>query len=197
MPLLEHNGAKPDIDDLAWVSPNATLIGDVRVGPNSVIWPGTFIRAEKAPIRIGKYSTIFDGVMMFTRSEKSPIEIGNFNIIETGTCIFGTFTSDYITFGESCVIYERSSIGEGAILIAHSTVAPSMIIPERAIMKGDPAVIIREQTRRDIFKEKERATHYSEIFIKIRQKLPNLQPYVLTEAALLKELLGKNHEETL
>ena len=189
MPILEHKGQKPEIDELAWVSPNATLIGDVKVGPNSIIWPGTYLRAEQAPIKIGKYTTVFDGVMMFTRSEKSPIEIGNYNIIETGTCIFGTFTSDYITFGESCLIYERSSIGEGAILISNSTVAPSMIVPERAIMKGDPATVIREQTRGDIFKEKERATHYSELFIRIRQKLPNLQPYALTESAVMRQLI--------
>ncbi len=194
MPILEKNGRKPEISEYAWVSPNATLIGDVKVGPYSVIWPGAFLRAEHAPITIGRYSTIFDGVMMFTKSDKSPIEIGNYNIIETGSCLFGTFLSDYVTIGENCVIYERSSLGEGAIIIAESIVAPGMIISERAIMKGDPAAVVREQTRQDIFKEKERATHYSELFIRMRQKLPNLQPYALTEVTLMREVLGIKKE---
>jgi carbonic anhydrase/acetyltransferase-like protein (isoleucine patch superfamily) len=192
MPILEYQGLKPQIDSTAWVSPNATLIGDITVGPNSVIWPGAFLRAEKAPIVIGKYCTIFDGVMMFTKSEKSSIEIGNYNIIETGTCIFGSFLADYITLGENSLVLERSSIGEGAVIIAESTIAAGMIIAERAIMKGNPAAVVREQSRKDLLEQKERAEHYTEIFIKIRNRLPNLQPYALTESSVMRELIKRD-----
>ena len=192
MPLLEYQGLKPKIDPTAWVSPNATLIGDITVGPKSVIWPGAFLRAERTPIVIGKYCTIFDGVMMFTKSEKSPIELGNYAIIETGTCIFGTFFADYITIGENCLVLERSSIGEGAVIIAESTIAAGTIIPERAIMKGNPAAVIRNQTRKDLLEQKERAEHYVELFVRIRNKLPNLQPYALTESAVMRELLKRD-----
>ena len=195
MPLLEYKNKKPQIDPSSWVSPNATLIGDIKIGPNSVIWPGVFMRAEYAPISIGQYVTIFDGVMMFTRSDKSPIDIGNYTIIETGTCIFGTFMTDYITIGENVLVNERSSIGEGAVIIAESTIAAGMIIAERAIMKGNPASVIREQSRNDLLKQKERAEHYSEMFIRMRQKLPNLQPYAITENALLRELITIKERE--
>ena len=189
MPLLEYKNKKPTIDPSAWVSPNATLIGDVNVGPNSVIWPGVFLRAEYAPITIGQYVTIFDGVVMFTRSDKSPIDLGNYIIIETGTCIFGTFMADYITIGENVLINERSSLGEGAVIIAESTIAAGMIIAERTIMKGNPASVVREQSRNDLLKQKERAEHYSEMFVRMRQRLPNLQSYAITESALLRELI--------
>ena len=36
MPLLKIHDKEPKIDPAAWVSPNATLIGDVTVGANSV-----------------------------------------------------------------------------------------------------------------------------------------------------------------
>lgn len=186
MPLLKIHGKEPKIDPTAWVSPNATLIGDVVVGANTVIWPGTFLRAEYAPITIGQYTTIFDGIMMFTRSDKSPIQIGNYNIIETGTSIFGTFTEDYVIIGEKSIIYERSSIGEGAVIIADSIISAGVIIAERSIMKGDPASKVREQTRNDVLKQKERAEHFTELFIRIRKQLPNLQPYALTETAIMK-----------
>ncbi len=190
MPILEYKGIKPQIDPSAWVSPNATLIGNVKIGPNSVVWPGAFLRAEYAPISIGQYTTIFDGVVMFTRSDKSPIEIGNYNIIETGTCIFGTFMADYITIGENVIINERSSIGEGAVIIAESSIAVGMIVAERAIVKGSPASVVREQSRNDLLKQKERAEHYTELFIRMRERLPNLQPYALTEGAIMRELVN-------
>lgn len=194
MPLLDNHGKKPKIHPEAWVSPNATIIGDVVVGANSVVWPGTFLRAEYAPITIGKYTTIFNGIMMFTRSDKSPIQIGNYNIIETGTSIFGTFMEDFVTIGEMSVIYERSSIGEGAVIIAGSIISSGVIVAERAIMKGDPASVVREQSRNDVLKQKDRAENFSELFIRVRQQLPNLQPYALSESTVMKLLIDKFHE---
>ncbi len=191
MPLLKIHDKEPKIDHAAWVSPNATLIGDVVIGANSVIWPGTFLRAEYAPITIGQYTTIFDGVMMFTRSDKSPIQIGNYNIIETGTSIFGTFTEDYVIIGEKSIIYEKSSIGEGAVIIADSIISAGVIVAERSIMKGDPASKVREQTRNDVLKQKERAEHFTELFVRIRNQLPNLQPYALSETAIMKLFIDK------
>ena len=195
MPLLEYRNQKPNIDPTAWVSPNATLIGDVQIKAHTVVWPGVFLRAEFAPITIGEYCTIFDGVMMFTRSDKSPIEIGNYNIIETGTSIFGTFMSDYVTVGENAVIYERSSIGEGVVILKDSTIASGIIVQERGIMKGNPASIVREQSRNGLLGQKERAENFSELFIRMRQRLPNLQPYALTEAAIMRELIHAVREQ--
>ena len=194
MPLLTYKNKTPVIDPTAWVSPNATLIGDVEIGANSVVWPGAFLRAEAAPIRIGKYCTIFDGVMMFTRSDKSPIHIGNWNIIETGTSIFGVFSEDYTTIAENCVIYERSSIGEGAVILAETIIIAGMVVAERSIMKGDPASVVREQSRNDVLKEKERAEHFSELFVRMRNRLPNLQPYALSESDFMRVLIDALRE---
>ena len=68
MVLLEINGKKPQISENAFVSPSATIIGDVMIHDNAIIWPGAIIRGDKATIDIGEYSTIFDGVILLTRS---------------------------------------------------------------------------------------------------------------------------------
>jgi len=174
-------------------------VGDVEIGPHSVVWPGATLRAESAKIKIGNYSTIFDGVVMFTKTEKSPINIGNYNIIDTGSFIFGTFMEDYVQIGENTVLYEGSSIGEGSIILKDSIIVSGMVVAERAIMKGNPASTIREQSRQDVIKQKERAEHYSDLFIRVHKKLPNLQPYALTKNDLMKLLMDhfqKDDEET-
>ena len=71
MPIIEYNGKKPEISSNSYVSPMATLIGDIRINDNVIIWPGSIIRAENSPINIGEFTTIFDGVILFTRSQKS------------------------------------------------------------------------------------------------------------------------------
>ncbi len=139
--------------------------------------------------------------MMYTVTNKSPINIGNYNVIDTGTCILGTFLEDYVQIGEGVIIGEASSIGEGAVILPQSKIVSGMIVAERAIMKGIPASTVREQSRQDVLKQKERAEHYSDLFTRVHRKLPNLQPYALTKADLMKLLVGhfsgdQSNEET-
>ena len=154
MPIIEYNGKKPNISPKSYVSPMATLIGDVRVNENVIIWPGSIIRAENSPINIGEYTTIFDGVMMFTRSQKSSINIGRYCIIESGVTLLGCFLEDYVQIKEGTLIYDEASIGEGVIILNQSQVPPGLTIPARVVMRGIPVEPVREQTRNDVLKKK-------------------------------------------
>lgn len=193
MPLIEYNGKGPQISEGAYVSPAATLIGDVKVNDNVVIWPGSILRAEYSPIIIGEYTTIFNGVMMFTRSQKSSINIGRYCIIETGVTLLGCFLEDYVQILEGTLIFEEASIGEGVIILNNSQVPPGLTIPARSVMKGNPVEPIREQSRNDVLKQKERAENYSQLFIKIKEHLPNAQGYLLTLPDFIKILLKREN----
>ena len=188
---MEYNGKKPIISPNCYVSPMATLIGDVRVNDNVIIWPGAIIRAENASINIGEYTTVFDGVMMLTRSQKSSINIGRYCIIETGVTLLGCFLEDYVQIKEGTLIYEEASIGEGVIILNQSQVPPGLTIPARAVMRGIPVEPVREQTRNDVLKQKEKAENYSQLFIKIKDQLPNAQSYLLTLPDFIKMMLKK------
>ncbi len=191
MTIMEYNGKKPEISPISYVSPMATLIGDIRVNDNVIIWPGSIIRAENSPINIGEYTTIFDGVMMLTRSQKSSINIGRYCIIESGVTLLGCFLEDYVQVKEGTLIFEEASIGEGAIILNQSQVPPGLTIPARAVMRGIPVEPIREQTRNDVLKQKEKAENYSQLFIKIKELLPNAQSYLLTLPDFIKLMLKK------
>ncbi|MFX0006683.1 MAG: gamma carbonic anhydrase family protein [Promethearchaeota archaeon] len=191
MPIIEYNGKKPNISPNSYVSPMSTLIGDVSVNDNVIIWPGSIIRAENSPINIGEYTTIFDGVMMFTRSQKSSINIGRYCIIESGVTLLGCFLEDYVQIKEGTLIYDEASIGEGVIILNQSQVPPGLTIPARAVMRGIPVEPVREQTRNDVLKQKEKAENYSHLFIKIKDLLPNAQSYLLTLPDFIKIMLKK------
>ena len=188
---MEYNGKKPIISPNSYVSPQSTIIGDVKINDNAIIWPGSIIRAENSPIVIGEYTTIFNGVMMFTRSQKSSINVGRYCIIESGVCLFGCFMEDYVQILEGTLIFEDTSIGEGVIILNNSQIPPGLSIPARSVMKGIPVEPIRQQTRNDVLKQKERAENYSQMFIKIKNHLPNAQGYLLTLPDFLKILLKR------
>ncbi len=56
-------------------------------------------------------------------------------------------------------------------------------------MKGIPVETIRQQTRNEVLEQKERAHHYTQLFIKIKDKLPNAQSYLLTLPDFIKMLI--------
>jgi len=191
MPVMEYNGKKPEISENAYVSPLATLIGDIKINDNVIVWPGSIIRAENSSINIGEYTTIFDGVMLFTRSHKSSIHIGRYCILESGVTLLGCFLEDYVQIMEGTLVFEECSIGEGTVILNKSQVPPGLTIPSRAVLKGIPVETLREQSRNDVLKQKERAEHYSQLFMKIKQQLPNAQSYLLTLPDFIKILLKK------
>ena len=43
-----------------WVAPNATVVGDVKMGPGSSFWHGVIARGDTAQIEIGKNSVVQD-----------------------------------------------------------------------------------------------------------------------------------------
>ena len=195
MVLLEINGKKPEISENAFVSPAATIMGNVKINDNVIIWPGAIIRGENAIINIGEYSTIFDGVILYTRSQKSSIHIGRYCILETGVTILGCFMEDYVQIMEGALIHEESSIGEGVIILNDSEVPPGLAIPARSVVKGRPIEKLREQTRNDVLDQKERAHHYAQLFLRIKQHLPHAQGYLLTLPDFIKLMLKRDQDQ--
>src|SRR5690554_4979657 len=64
--IIPINGKTPQIDPTAWIAPNATIIGDVQIGPGANIWFGVVLRAEFAGIVIGEGSNLQDNVVVHT-----------------------------------------------------------------------------------------------------------------------------------
>jgi carbonic anhydrase/acetyltransferase-like protein (isoleucine patch superfamily) len=74
--LLEHDGRRPEIDPSARIAPNATICGDVTIGPNCSIGFGAVVVAESGPVRIGAYCIIMDTAVVRGVC-KNPVDIGD------------------------------------------------------------------------------------------------------------------------
>ena len=71
MPLYAIDGTEPSFADADsnWIAPDATLIGDVRVGRNAGFWFGTVIRGDNEPIVIGADTNVQEHTVMHTDPE--------------------------------------------------------------------------------------------------------------------------------
>jgi len=64
--IIPFEGKTPQIDPTAWVAPNATLIGDVRIGPGASVWFGAVLRGDMDRIELGAGSNLQDNVVVHT-----------------------------------------------------------------------------------------------------------------------------------
>ena len=62
--LARYLGQTPEIADAAFVAPDATVLGDVTLGPQSSVWYGAILRGDINSIRIGAATNLQDGVIV-------------------------------------------------------------------------------------------------------------------------------------
>ncbi|CAN0154887.1 unnamed protein product, partial [Discosporangium mesarthrocarpum] len=62
--ILGHKGKTPDVPKEVFVAPNATVIGDVKMGPGSSVWYGTVIRGDVNSITIGAGTALGDAAVV-------------------------------------------------------------------------------------------------------------------------------------
>lgn len=72
------NKVFPKLLKADWVAPNATVIGDVKLGDGSSLWHATVVRGDTAKISIGKNSIIQDrSLLKSSNKEDGEISIGD------------------------------------------------------------------------------------------------------------------------
>lgn len=145
--------AQPQVDETAYVHSFSNIIGDVKVGSNVLIAPGTSIRADEgSPFCIGAGSNIQDGVVIHGLEQgrvvgddqkQYSVWIGNNTSITHMALIHGPA---YV--GNDCFIGFRSTVfnarvGDGCIVMMHVLIQDVAIPPGRFVPSG--AVITTQQ----------------------------------------------------
>ncbi len=145
--------AKPTIDQTANVHGFSQIIGDVHIGPNVLIAPGSSIRADEgSPLHIGESTNVQDGVVVHGLAQgrvlgddnnRYSVWIGKNTSITHMALIHGPA---YI--GNSCFIGFRSTvfnarIGAGSIIMMHALIQDVEIPPGKYVPSG--AIITRQQ----------------------------------------------------
>ncbi|MHA1577100.1 MAG: gamma carbonic anhydrase family protein [Candidatus Thorarchaeota archaeon] len=169
MPILPFGDHHPKVDSKAFVSEQATVVGNVEIGANASVWPGAVIRGDQASVRIGESSCIQDSVVIHAHNEDNPTIIGTKTIIGTASVIHGVYIGDTTIIGEGCVVFDGATLGEGVMLAAGSIVPANIVIPPRSVSSGAPAAQIREHTREEVEKQADKADVIAEVFRKLRR----------------------------
>jgi carbonic anhydrase/acetyltransferase-like protein (isoleucine patch superfamily) len=146
VPLYALGPDVPEIDPQAWVHPDAVVIGRVRVGAGSSVWPGAVLRADTAEIVVGEETSIQDGVVVHVGTDL-PTRVGSRCVVGHLAHLEGCVVHDGALVGSGSVLLHRVDVGSGALVAAGAVVTPGTVVPPLALARGVPARIVEDAVR--------------------------------------------------
>ena len=128
----------PDIDEDAYVHPDATVIGDVRIGAGSTVWPGAVLRGDYGTITVGERTSIQDGTVVHATADK-PTTIGSDCVVGHLAHLEGCTVEDGSLVGSGSVVLHDALVRSGALVGAGAVVSNGQEVPSKAMALGIPA----------------------------------------------------------
>lgn len=138
MAIYALGDLRPTIDPSAFVHPDAVIIGDVVLGPESSVWPGAVLRGDNSRISVGAQTSVQDGTIVHcTRAH--PTTIGARCVVGHNAHLEGCTIADDALVGSGSVVLHRAVVESWALVGASALVPNGMVVPSRAMALGVPA----------------------------------------------------------
>jgi carbonic anhydrase/acetyltransferase-like protein (isoleucine patch superfamily) len=138
-------GTNPVIAGNVYIAPNATVLGDVSIGPGSSIWFQSVIRADINMIRIGSETNIQDGSILHV-ADRYGLLIGNQVSCGHRAILHACTIGDRVLVGMNAIVMDGAEVGSGSIIGAGALVIKGTRIPPGSLVLGSPAKIVRPLT---------------------------------------------------
>jgi carbonic anhydrase/acetyltransferase-like protein (isoleucine patch superfamily) len=140
--LAAHLAKTPDTARANWVAANATVVGDVTLGPQSSVFYGAVLRGDIARIVVGEGSNIQDNCIVHLADDLDAV-IGAWCTIGHGAIIHACTIEDECLIGMGATVLDGARIGARSIVGAGAVVTPRTIVPPGSMVLGAPAKVMR------------------------------------------------------
>lgn len=153
---------KPNIDSSTKLFKGSHIIGDVSIGEKSSVWYNAVIRGDRGSIVIGKNSNVQDNCVIHC-SDTLTTTLGDYVSIGHGAIVHGCQIGENVIIGMNSTILNNAKIGNDSIVGASSVVTEGKEFPDRSLILGTPAKLIRKLTDEEVEKLKLNALIYVEL----------------------------------
>ena len=165
MKVYQIDGVTPVIDPTAYVHPTAVLIGDVIIGPRCYVGPAACLRGDFGRLILKEGANIQDTCVMhgFPNSDTVVEEDGH---IGHGAVLHGCTVKKNALVGMNAVVMDGAVVGESAIVAAMAFVKAQFEVPDRTLVAGSPARIIRELSDKEIEWKSQGTAQYQDLAVR-------------------------------
>lgn len=141
--VYEFKGFIPVIHESSFIHPQAAVTGNVIIGKDVYVGPGAAIRGDWGGIVIEDGCNVQENCTIHMFPGKS-ITLKTGAHIGHGAIIHGANIGKNSLIGMNAVIMDDAEIGDECIVGALSFVKAEMKIPNRKIVVGNPAAIVKD-----------------------------------------------------
>lgn len=161
MPVYAIDGKAPELEDADtnWIAPDATLIGNIRIGRNVGFWFGVVIRGDGEPITIGADTNVQEHTIMHT-DPGFPLTIGEGCTIGHRALLHGCMIGDNSLIGMGAIVLNGARIGNNSLVGAGALVTENKVFPDNSLIVGSPAKVVRTLDEAAIERLRASAAHY-------------------------------------
>ena len=141
--IFEFEGFVPVVHPSAFVHPNAAVTGNVVIGRDVYVGPGAAIRGDWGGVVIEDGCNVQENciVHMFpgvTVVLEESAHVGH------GAVVHGARIGRNALIGMNAVVMDNAVVGAGCIVGALCFVPSGMEIPERKVVVGNPAKVVKD-----------------------------------------------------
>lgn len=154
--ISAFQGHYPQIGADVYIHPTATVIGQVIIGLDVSIWPGTVIRGDVNSIEIGDGSNIQDLSTLHVSHKSSwdhagaPLVIGRNVTVGHNVILHGCTIEDECLIGMGSIVMDKVVIQKHVLLAAGSLVPEGKILESGFLYMGSPVKKVRALTDKEI-----------------------------------------------
>ena len=143
--LVRHLGKTPDTARALFVASDATVIGDVVLGPQSSVFYGAVLRGDINEIRVGEGTNIQDNAIVHL-ADDAGAHIGAWCTIGHAAIVHACTIGDECLIGMGATVLDHAKIGARSIVGANSLVPQRFECPPGSMVYGSPAKVVRALT---------------------------------------------------
>ncbi len=138
--ILPINGITPQLP--RFLAPNATLIGDVRFGPDCSVWFGAVLRADINSVILGARCNVQDNCVLHV-SRRLPCVLADEVSMGHGAIVHACTIGSSTLVGMGARVLDGAVVGARVLIAAGAVVPEGMNVPDGHLVAGVPARVIK------------------------------------------------------
>lgn len=142
--ILPVKDKKPLFGENCFIAPNATIIGDVKMGNECSIWFNAVIRGDVNSIELGNKVNIQDGACVHCTYERTKTYLGNNVSVGHNAIVHGCTVHDNVLIGMGAIVMDNAVIESNCIIAAGAVILEGTHVPEGTIWAGVPAKMVKK-----------------------------------------------------
>ncbi len=178
MSIRDYQGETPQIGKDVYIDPSAVIVGKVKIGNDSSIWPHVSARGDVNRIEIGRATNIQDNTVLHVTHDGPyspggiPLLIGDEVTVGHSALLHACTIGNRVLVGMGAIVMDGAVVEDNVMLAAGSLVTPNKVLLSGFLYHGSPATQVRELTKDELEMLDYSAAHY----VRLKDKyLDNLE----------------------